>query len=58
MKAQETHINTINFYELNSYGTKWIKTTKNKLKRGYRYIKLYDKDLCFCGIGIYKKQTF
>ena len=50
--------NKIKYFELN--GNKWTPTAVGTLKKGYRYIKLYEfinEVITFKGIGIYKKVT-
>ena len=45
------------YYLLNEQGTKWILSTLTPNFLSYKWIKLYNEDLSFKGIGMYPKNN-
>lgn len=49
-------VNNNNYYKLNTQGTKWVLSTLNAEVLTYKWIKLYNDDLSYKGIGMYKNN--
>ena len=45
------------YYLLNAQGTKWVLSTLTPNFLSYKWIKLYNEDLSFKGIGMYPKKN-
>ena len=45
------------YYKLNEQGTEWVLSTLTPDVLSYRWIKLYNDDLSFKGIGMYPKSN-
>jgi hypothetical protein len=50
-------VNNNNYYKLNDQGTKWVLSTLTPDVLSYRWIKLYNDDLSYKGIGMYPKSN-
>ena len=49
-------VNNNNYYKLNDNGTKWVLSTLTAEVLIYKWIKLYNDDLSYKGIGMYKNN--
>lgn len=50
-------VNNNNYYKLNEQGTEWVLSTLTPDVLSYRWIKLYNDDLSYKGIGMYPKSN-